>query len=168
MKERDMSLSSRRDASAAAYSGFVFARVRNWFDGAGWFVGLAVALFAFALLALLIGFQSPDIVLWTGQHVTGTEQRGVVYYRWHGQSYSLDVPGYGSSTAVSVYLDPGDPSHALVDNVADRVVAVLLIGVPAAGGVTLLVLGGTRNYRWARRNAKRELEDPVASARWPW
>jgi hypothetical protein len=43
----------------------MFARMRRWFDGAGWFVGLAVALFVFALLAVLIGLQSPDSVLWT-------------------------------------------------------------------------------------------------------
>ena len=145
----------------------MFARVRTWFDGAGWYVGLAVALFVFALVAVLAGFQSPDSVLWTGQHVTGTEQRGVVYYRWQGQSYSLDVPGYGSATAVGVYLDPGDPGHAMLNNVADRAAALLLIGVPVAGGVTLLVLGGTRNYRWARRNAKRARDDP-SSARWQW
>jgi hypothetical protein len=39
----------------AAHTGFMFARVRNWFDGAGWFVGLAVALFVFALLAVFSG-----------------------------------------------------------------------------------------------------------------
>jgi len=146
----------------------VFGRVRRWFDGAGWFVGLAVALFVFALLAVLVGLQSSDIVLWTGQHVTGTEQRGIVYYQWQGQSYSLDTSGYGSSKAVSVYLDPGDPSHAMIDNVADRVAAVLLVGVPAAGGVALLIAGGTRNYRWARRNAKRAREDPWVQARGQW
>ena len=102
------------------HTGFVFARVRKWFDGAGWFVGLAAVLFVFALLAVLVGLQSSDSLLWTGQHVTGTEQQGLIYYRWQGQSYSLDAQGYGSSQAVSVYLDPGDPSHAVVDNVADR------------------------------------------------
>ena len=146
----------------------MFARMRSWFDGAGWFVGLAVALFVFALLAVLIGFQSPDSVLWTGQHVTGTEQGGVVYYRWQGQSYSLDASGYGSSNAVSVYLNPSDPSQAVLDNVADRVAAVLLVGVPAAAGVALLVVGGTRNYRWERRNAKRTREDPRVRARGQW
>ena len=40
----------------------MFARVRNWFEGAGWFVGLAAVLFVFALLAVLIGLQSPDKV----------------------------------------------------------------------------------------------------------
>ena len=150
------------------HTGFVFARVRNWFDGAGWFVGLAVALFIFALLAVLVGLQSPDKLLWTGQQVTGTEQRGIIYYTWQGQSYTLDASGYGSSKAVSVYLDPGDPSHAVIDNVADRVVAGLLIGVPVAGGLALLAVGGTRNYRWARRNAKRAREDPRERARGQW
>jgi len=146
----------------------MFARVRNWFEGAGWFVGLAAVLFVFALLAVLVGLQSPDSLLWTGQQVTGTEQQGVVYYRWQGQSYSLDVSGYGSSNAVSVYLDPGNPSHAVVDNIGNRVTDILLVGVPTAGGVALLIIGGTRNYRWARRNAKRARGDPREQARGQW
>ena len=138
--------------------GSVLARVRKWFDGAGWFVGLAVTLFVFALLAVLLGLQSPDRLLWIGQQVVGTEQRGIVSYQWHGQTYSLDAPGYGSSTSITVYLDPGDPSQAMIDNIADRVAAILLIGVPVAGGVVLLVVGGTRNYRWTRRKLKRARE----------
>jgi hypothetical protein len=152
----------------SGHTGSVFARVRNWFDGAGWFVGLAVVLFIFALLAVFAGLQSPVKLLWTGQQVTGTEQRGLVYYTWQGQSYTLDVSGYGSSKAVTVYLDPGDPSHAVTDNVADRVFAGLLIGAPVAGGLALLAVGGTRNYRWARRNAKRAREDPRERARGQW
>jgi hypothetical protein len=101
-----------------------------------------------------VGLQSPDSVLWTGQQVTGTEQQGLVYYRWQGQSYSLDVPGSGSSKAISVYLNPGDPSQAIVDNVFDRVLAGLFVLGPAAGAVVLLVIGGTRNYRWRRRKLK--------------
>lgn len=147
-----------RSTGWRVHTGSVFALVRKWFDGAGWYVGLAVALFTFALLAVFLTLQSSDIVLWTGQHVTGTEQGGIVYYRWHGDSYSLDATGNGSSNAVSVYLDPGNPSNAMIDNAFDRAVAVLLIGVPVAGGVVLLILGGTRNYRWARRNAKRASE----------
>jgi hypothetical protein len=133
---------------------YVLAWTRKWFDGAGWFVGGAVVLLVVALVAVLAGLQSPDRVLWTGQQVVGTEQGGIVTYRWDGQSYSLDVPGYGSSKAVSVYLNPGDPSQAMVDNVFDRVVAALLVLGPAAGAVVLLVVGGTRNYRWFRRKLK--------------
>jgi hypothetical protein len=136
----------------------VLARVRRWFDGAGWFVGAAVVLLFFALLAMLAGLQSRDSLLWTGQQVTGTEQQGLVYYRWQGQSYSLDVPGSGSSKAVSVYFNPGDPSQAIIDNVLDRVLAGLLVLGPAAGAVVLLVMGGTRNYRWQRRKLKRARE----------
>ena len=142
--------------------------MRKWFDGAGLFVGLAVALFAFALLAVLIGLQSSDSLLWTGEHVTGTEQNGLVYYRWQGQSYTIDVSGNGSLKAIGVYLDPGNPGQAMIDNIPDRVAAILLVGVPVAGGVALLVAGGTRNYRWARRRAKRTHEDPWEQARGQW
>ena len=86
--------------------------------------------------------------------MVGTEIGGIVSYRWNGQTYSLDAPGYGSSKAVNVYLDPADPSHAMVDNVFDRVVAAVLILGPAAGALVLLVAGGTRNYRWKRRKLK--------------
>ena len=136
----------------------MLARVRKWFDGAGWFVGGAVVLLVVALLAALAGLQSSDSILWTGQQVTGTEQQGLVYYRWQGQSYSLDVPGSGSSKAVSVYFNPGDPSQAVVDNVLGRVLAGLFVLGPTAGAVVLLVLGGTRNYRWQRRKLKRARE----------
>jgi len=136
----------------------MLARVRKWFDGAGWFVGGAVVLVVFALLVVLLGLQSKDRVLWTGQQVTGTEQGGIVYYRWHGQSYSLDVQGNGSSDAVSVYFDPADPSQAMTDSVFGRVVAAVLVLGPVTGALALLVLGGTRNYRWERRKLKRARE----------
>jgi hypothetical protein len=136
----------------------VLAWVRKCFAGAGWFVGGAVVLLVVALLAVLVGLQSPDRVLWTGQQVVGTEQGGIVTYRWDGQSYSLDVPGNGSSKAVSVYLNPSDPSQAMTDNVFDRVLAALFILGPVAGAVVLLVVGGTRNYRWERRKLKRARE----------
>jgi hypothetical protein len=132
------------------------ARVRSWFDGAGWFVGLAAALFVFALLVVGLEAQSPEIVLWTGHRVIGTEQGGIVRYRWDGQSYALDAPGYGSSKAVSVYLNPGDPNNGMLDNTADRALVVLLVGGPAAGGVTLLAVGLTRKYRWRRRRLRQE------------
>src|ERR1700724_635722 len=79
---------------------------------------------------------------------------GIVRYRWDGQSYALDAPGYGSSKAVSVYLSPGDPNNGMLDNTADRALVVVLVGGPAAGGVTLLIVGLTRKYRWRRRRLR--------------
>jgi hypothetical protein len=129
----------------------VLARVRSWFDGSGWFVAGAVVLLAFALLMILVELQSADLVLWTGAHVTGTERHGLVGYQWQGQSYALAVQGFGSAEHVPVYLDPGDPSHAMVDSTFDRVgISVLVLG-PVAGAAALLVAGGTRKRRWARR-----------------
>jgi hypothetical protein len=55
---------------------------------------------------------------------------------------------------VSVYFKPDDPSQAVVDSVLDRVVAGVLVLGPVAGAVVLLVIGGTRNYRWQRRKLK--------------
>jgi hypothetical protein len=129
--------------------------IRGWFDGAGLFVAGAIVLFAFALLALLLELQSPESVLWTGTPVAGYEQRGIVFYQWAGQQFQMTVPGYGSAKTVIVYVDPGNPNTAVVDDNADRVGPAVFVGLPATASVVLLVLGGTRNWRWKRRNAKR-------------
>jgi hypothetical protein len=137
-----------------ADTGLMLARIRRLFDGAGWFPGLAAVLFVFALLAVLLELQSPDAVRWTGQHVTGTEIGGIVSYRWDGQTYSLNAQGYGSAKAVGVYLDPADPSNAVIDNPFLRLVEGSLVAVPVAGGVALLVAGLTRRRRWERRQLR--------------
>ena len=86
--------------------------------------------------------------------MVGTETGGIVSYRWHGQTYSLGAPGFGSSKAVSVYLDPANPSNALLDNPFLRVFEGSLVVVPVAGGVVLLALGLTRRRRWDRRQQR--------------
>ena len=133
----------------------MLARIRGWFDGAGWFVAGAIVLFAFALLALLLELQSPDSVLWTGTPVAGTERGGIVFYEWAGQQHQFSAPGFGSAKTVIVYLDPGNPSSAMLDSNGDRVGPAVFVGLPAAAGVVVLLLGGTRGWRWKRRNAKR-------------
>lgn len=130
------------------------ARMRALLDGAGVFVGLAVALFVFALLAALLELQSADAVRWTGQRVVGTEIGGIVSYRWHGQTYSLDAPGYGSAKAIGVYVDPSDPSNAMIDNPVARLIQGSLVIVPLAGGLAVLAVGLTRRWRWERRKAR--------------
>lgn len=124
-------------------------------DGAGWSVGVAAVLFAFAGLFLALEFQSPDIVLWTGHHVVGTEQGGLATFRWHGRVYAASVPGYASAGKVDVYFSPGDPTNAMADNVPDRVFTGLMVGVPVIGGLAVLLLGLTRKRRWARRQSRK-------------
>jgi hypothetical protein len=123
-------------------------------DGAGWSVGLAAALFVLALLFLALEFQSPEIVLWTGHHVVAAEQGGLATFRWHGQAYTVAMPGYGSAKEVDVYFNPGDPSHAMADNVPDRVFAGLSVGGPVVVAAALLLVGLTRKRRWARRQSR--------------
>ena len=129
-----------------ADTGLMLARIRRLFDGAGWFPGLAAALFVFALLAVLLELQSSDAVRWTGQRVTGTEIGGIVSYRWDGQTYSLDAQGYGSQKAIGVDLDPADPANAVIDNTLPRMVEGALVAV-AVGGLT-------RRRRWERRQLR--------------
>jgi len=86
--------------------------------------------------------------------VTGTEIGGIVSYRWDGQTYSLDAQGYGSQKAIGVDLDPADPSNAVIDNLAPRLVEGGLMAVPVAAGVALLVVGLTRRRRWERRQLR--------------
>lgn len=137
----------------------VLARIRGWFDGAGWFVAGAAGLFVVALLAVVLSLQV-DNLMWTGQPVHGTEQGGIVYYTWHGQSYTVDdSQGLGHGTSVTVYINPANPSGAVLDNPTDRVITYLVVGLPVLAGAGLLVMGGTRKSRWRRRNAKRGTSD---------
>jgi hypothetical protein len=141
-----------------ADNGLMRARLRRLLDGAGWSVGLAAALFAFALVAALLVAQSPEAVLWTGQHTVGTESDGLVVFRYQGQDYSVPVPGSGSARSVSVYFDPGNPSDAMADTLTHRLTSGLLVGVPVAAGVIVLIIGLTRKKRWARRQRRQRAE----------
>ena len=85
-------------------------------DGAGWSVGLAAALFAFALLFLALDLQSPDSVLWTGQRAVGSEQNGLVTFYWKHHAYTATTPGSGSAKAVSVYFLLGNPDAAVAES----------------------------------------------------
>jgi hypothetical protein len=138
---------------------FVLARIRGWFSGAGLFVAGAGVLFFVGLLVALLVLQGGSRLLWTGQAVTGTEQRGIAYYHWQRQSYTVDVRGYGSARSITIYLDPANPIDAEVDSTADRVATSLGVGLPVLAGIALLIFGGTRSYRWKRRNAKRGTGD---------
>ena len=137
-----------------ADNGLMRARLRGLLDGAGWSVGLAAALFAFALVAAALVAQSPEAVLWTGQHTVGTESNGLVMYRYQAHDYSFPVRGFGSAKSVSVYFDPGNPDDAMADTLTHRLPSGLLVGGPVAAGVIVLIVGLTRKKRWARRQRR--------------
>ena len=74
----------------------------------------------------------------------------------------------GPAKDVSVYLDPANPSQAMIDNIPDRVVAGgwLLIAGPVVAALVLLVVGGTRNYRWFRQKIRLVREYRGEPVRW--
>ena len=60
---------------------------------------------------MVLELHTPEILLWTGHRVAGTEQGGIVFCRWQGQNYSLDAPGYRSDVAARNLRDlHGGPS----------------------------------------------------------
>jgi hypothetical protein len=132
----------------------VRARPGAIIGGLGWYGVAAAALFILAVLIFLLELQAPEAVVWTGHRVVGTEQSGLVYYRWQGEDYTITVPGYGSGKAVGVYLDPGDPGNALADVGPHVMVARGLVALPLAGGVSLLFAGLVSQWRGACRRSR--------------
>ena len=129
-------------------------RVRALSDGLGVYLGIAVALLVFALLGLLLVLQSPkDVLLWTGTRVVGTEQGGLVSYRWQGEAYTLDVPGYGNAPHVVVYVDPSDPTNAERESLFIRVTDVALTVLPVSLALGVVALGVRRRRSTARADS---------------
>lgn len=136
------------------HTGRVVNPVRAWFEGSGWLVGAAGVLMFFTVLMILLELQSPDVVLWTGRGVVGTEQGGIISYRWKGETYTTTGHGFRSAPAVTVYVDPADPSNAMPDSPLGRAMDGTLIGGPFAVAMALLALGPARNYRRSRSGAR--------------
>jgi hypothetical protein len=117
----------------------------------------AIVLLIIGSLFLLIEAQSPSRLYWTGQTVTGTERSGLVYYRVHGESYTVDdtrpdPPGNGVD--VTVYLDPAAPAQALLDRPARWVDAAAVLIWFVAAAVCLTVSPLMRASRNRRREAR--------------
>jgi hypothetical protein len=114
-------------------------------------VGVALALVVVGLLFMLAELQSPSRLYWTGDAVTGTNSGGIIYYQVDGENYTLtalgDAPAH--DTAVTVYVDPDDPSQALASRVTKWVDAgvVLVWFVAAAGCLALAALRRTSDRR---------------------
>jgi hypothetical protein len=124
--------------------------IRAAVDGLGNYLAGTTACLVLALLAFLLVLQSPpDKLLWTGTAVSGAERGGLVYYRWHGQSYTMDVPGNASKPRYTVYLDPSDPEGAIAESVPRRALDGLLVIGPLVLGGALLGLG-----LWRRRSTQ--------------
>jgi hypothetical protein len=128
------------------------------FEDMGPFIPGAAALLLMGSLLLFAAIQSPNILQWTGTSVQALERGGLAYYSFHGQTYALDVttrlvqPG-------TVYLDPADPSNAMLANPLSRGIDVVTVGGPYAASALLLTFG------YARRSRRRRLRGRGPGAR---
>jgi len=77
-------------------------------------------LLLMGMLAVLVEVQSDSGVYWTGDRVSGTSVRGLIYYRYRGADYTIPDDDRGpSDTApveVAVFLHPDSPTQARADN----------------------------------------------------
>lgn len=136
--------------------------VRDWLRRPSTFA--AAGLVLIGCLFIAVEAQSPTHVYWTGQSVQGSNQGGIVFYRVHGEQYSLDdtdaVPP--RPTPITVYYDPSDPSQALYDKPTRWIEAgAILVWFVAAAA--FLVFSALRRRR--RRRAAEHETDWISSYR---
>jgi hypothetical protein len=105
------------------------------------------------VLLVLVQSSFPTWLFWTGDRVSGTNHEGLVYYRVDGEQYTVDdprpVPAH--DVPVTVYVDPGDPSNALLDRPGVWIDAGSVVLCFAAAAGTLVVSAVRRSRR--RRSA---------------
>ena len=78
----------------------------------------AMALLVLGVLFVTIEAQSPNWVYFTGEHVTGTVEEGIIYYTVDGSSYTQDDtrnPAGADGSKVSVYFYKDAPADARID-----------------------------------------------------
>ena len=126
---------------------------RRWLQGTGPFSGLAVGFLLLGGLFLLIAMWSPSWILWTGHPVPSSERGGIVFYSYRGQNYSLDPPSRFVFHETTVYLEPANPSVAMLNDPVERAIDLVTVGGPVVVAVVLLGFGFRRRRRWARADA---------------
>lgn len=112
--------------------------LREWLARPWTVVGLALAVVG--VLFVLVWVQSPSMLYWTGEKVIGHNRDGLVYYRVDGENNTIDdtrpIPPY--NTPVTVYVNPQEPSQALIEKPARWLDAVGVLGWFAAAAACLL------------------------------
>jgi hypothetical protein len=135
----------------------VTAVLRDWVTrGTTW---LAVLFVLMGILFALLEAQSPSRLYWTGQAISATSTGGIVYYRVHGERWTVDDPRDSGATThrTTVYVDPADPGNAVVQSPTRWADAFGVVGWFVAAVVCLSVpaLGRARRRRKRRRASRR-------------
>jgi len=124
-----------------------------WLSGTGPFAVLAVAFAVVSTGFLYAALQPPSGLEWTGNAVKGSERDGIVYYSVHGKPYAVDDAYSFRSGSATVYVDPHDPTVAIIGKPASRWIDVATVLGPGAAAVACGVMGFRRKR--SRRRAQR-------------
>ena len=124
----------------------------RWFEDMGGFIVGAVVLFMLGSLFLGAVAQSPSVLQWTGTAVHSVESGGIAYYSFHGEHFTLDVTSSWLQPD-TVYLDPANPSDAMLGNPVVRWTELATVAGPWAAALMLLTYGFARRARRRRLRA---------------
>lgn len=132
--------------------------LRDWWAHPSSKVAIGLALVGVLVVLLLAQLQ--DRWYWTGDAVHGINEGGLVYYHAGGREWTVDDPGPAPAhaTPVTVYVDPDDPSRAVLDGPLRWIdTGFVLVWFVAALG---LVLGSAMKRARARRRPLPDGHDP--------
>lgn len=116
----------------------------------GWARILSAMLFVIGVLFAVAELESPDLVLWTGKAVAGTEIGSIVSYSYAGANYSFDAhdrPASDPQISVVVYVDPHMPGVGVLNKPAARWAEAALALGPFVAGIALAVAATWRSSR---------------------
>jgi len=120
-------------------------------------LGLIVALLLMGVAAVAVEAQSPTRLYLTGARVAAYSEGGIVFYRYGDQGYTLDDERRSArdveQVPVTVFVDRGDPSQALVDG-PGRWVDAALVGVWFVAALLVLPFARVRQRRRRQRQAE--------------
>jgi hypothetical protein len=136
------------------------AGLRRFFEGTGPFPAIALALAALGTMFLVLTLDSIGGLVWTGTAVHGTEQNGLVLYRYHGATYSVDDSGSTRSGPRVVYIDPSNPRRAVLNTPASEALQIVVVGVPYALALGFAMYSVRRKWRYSRRYRSVSTTDP--------
>jgi hypothetical protein len=125
--------------------------LRRAFEGTGPFPAIALALALLGTILLIVTLNSIGGLVWTGTAVHGTEQQGIVLYRYHGVNYSIDDAGSSRTGPRTVYVDPHDPSRAVLNTRASGWLQNATVGVPYVLAAAFALESVRRKVGYRRR-----------------
>lgn len=138
------------------YLEIVSGGVRRVFAGTGGFPIAAAGMALVGTVFLIAILASPGSWEWhSAKHVRGSEENGVVYYSYGGQRYSVDDVNSFRSGPRDVWLDPSNPSDAVLQVAVAKASDWALTAGPYTAAVVLLGAGFWRRHRIRRDKAER-------------